>query len=72
MSGIKAAGDAHDRRLRGTNGRMGRAISLLLVAGVALSGLVLVSGLALLVTTGQTGYHEALAPALLLAPISSY
>ncbi len=44
---------------------MSGAISLLLLTGVSLSALVLAVGLALLVLTGQTGYNQAVNPALL-------
>jgi len=44
-----------------------RAISLLLVIGVGLSAALLALGLALLVLTGQTGYHQALNGDLVLA-----
>ena len=45
---------------------MARVLPVLLVAGVGLSALLLVAGLALLVITGRTGYGQALTPGLLL------
>jgi uncharacterized membrane protein len=46
---------------------MALVIPVVLVVGVGLSAAVLVAGLALLVATGRTGYHEALTPQLLVA-----
>lgn len=46
---------------------MTRAISLLLVIGVGLSALVLALGLALVMATGQTGYHTTADMTLILA-----
>ena len=51
-----------------TNPPMAGVISLLLLVGVGLSAAVLATGLALLLVTGSTGYHEALAPRQLLSP----
>ena len=46
---------------------LSRTIAVLLVAGVSLSAALLIAGLALLAATGRTGYHEAVAPAIILA-----
>ncbi|MCL4534043.1 MAG: DUF1634 domain-containing protein [Bacteroidetes bacterium] len=42
-------------------------LAALLVAGVGISALVLFIGLVLVAVTGQTGYHEDITPALILA-----
>lgn len=47
---------------------MAQIISILLVSGVTVSAAVLLAGLALLVVTGRTGYHESISPALILSP----
>lgn len=41
-------------------------ISWLLIIGVALSALLLAVGMGLLVVSGGTGYHQSLAPSLIL------
>ena len=57
-----------DTAFKSADKPMATVISSLLVIGVILSAAVLAAGLALLTVTGQTGYHEALTPALLVAP----
>ncbi len=47
---------------------MADLISLLLLSGVSLAAAVLAVGLALVMVTGQTGYHEVATPALVLSP----
>lgn len=52
---------------KGVGYSMAEAISLLLIIGVALSAAVLATGLVYLMIRGRTGYHEALAPDLIVA-----
>jgi uncharacterized membrane protein len=60
---VKVATEADDRAVgEGPDRPMTRAISVLLLVGVGVSAAILVVGLALLATTGQTGYHEPLRP----------
>ncbi len=47
---------------------MADVVSALLLSGVSLSALVLAVGLALVMITGQTGYHETASVALVLSP----
>ncbi len=47
---------------------MADLISLLLLSGVSLAAIVLAVGLALVMLTGQTGYHEAVSVSLVLSP----
>lgn len=46
---------------------MAAIISVLLLFGVAISATILAAGLLLLAISGQSGYHETVSPALLLA-----
>ncbi len=47
---------------------MADVVALLLLSGVSLAALVLAVGLALVMVTGQTGYHETASVALVLSP----
>ncbi len=56
-----------DDRPTGAANPMADVISLLLLTGVSLAAFVLAVGLALVMATGQTGYHEVATPALILS-----